>query len=172
LNRLSKDCESDRKWPSLGLAKDAKRFWNYNTLFRGVRILVAYEGTLPVGHLEYIPIEHAPKPVTGANLTFIDCMFVEPKQRWHGVGSELLRACEEKNHDRPRPPVIAYRFAVRPPVFSEPARVRGRASRRCPAMFKAWRRVCRNSSRATTTRSISLARRRSMCSGTASARSG
>jgi GNAT superfamily N-acetyltransferase len=95
---FSKDCESDREvtFKQLGPARDVKRFWNYNTLFRGIRILVAYEGTTPVGHLEYIPIEYAPRPVKGEQLIFVDCMFVEPKHRWHGAGEALLTACEEK----------------------------------------------------------------------------
>ena len=95
---FAKDWEMDREqaFKQLGRAKDVKRFWNYSTLFKGVRILVAYEGASPVGHLEYIPIEHAPRPVKGENLTFITCMFVPPKHRWHGVGAQLLKACEEK----------------------------------------------------------------------------
>lgn len=95
---FSHDWETDREeaFKPLGRAKDVKRFWNYNTLFRGVRILLAYEGASPVGHLEYIPIEDAPRPVKGENLLFIDCLFVEPKKRWHGVGAHLLEACEAK----------------------------------------------------------------------------
>ena len=92
------DWEMDRElaFKPLGRAKDVKRWWNYNTLFKGVRILLAYEGASPSGHLEYIPIEYAPRPVKGENLTFITCMFVQPKHRWHGVGAHLLEACEEK----------------------------------------------------------------------------
>ena len=99
---FSKDWETDRKeaFKPLGRAKDVKRFWNYNTLFKGVRVLVAYEGASPVGQLEYIPIEHAPRPVKGENLLFIDCLFVEPRKRWHGVGAKLLEACEAKAHEQ------------------------------------------------------------------------
>lgn len=143
---FSQDCESDREvaFKQLGLAKDAKRFWNYNTLFRGVRILVAYEGTTPVGHLEYIPIEYAPKPVTGANLTFIDCMFVEPKQRWHGVGAELLQACEEKNREHAHGlAVIAYPDSLFMPAgfFIEHGFVCVAEQDNAWLMFKAWREV-------------------------------
>ncbi len=109
---FSKDWETDREeaFKPLGRAKDVKRFWNYNTLFKGVRILVAYEGASPVGQLEYIPIEHAPRPVTGENLLFIDCLLVEPQKRWHGVGAKLLEKCEEKAHEQHRAglAVIAY----------------------------------------------------------------
>ncbi len=97
---FAQDWEIDRElaFKTLGRAKEVKRFWNYNTLFKGVRILVAYEGASPIGHLEYIPIEHAPRPVQGEHLTFITCLFVPPKHRWHGVGAQLLKACEEKAH--------------------------------------------------------------------------
>ncbi|CAG0935207.1 hypothetical protein TFLX_04039 [Thermoflexales bacterium] len=88
--------DRERAFKPLGRAKEVKRFWNYSMLFKGVRILVAYEGASPIGHLEYIPIEHAPRPITGKDLTFITCLFVPPKHRWHGVGAQLLAACEEK----------------------------------------------------------------------------
>lgn len=99
---FSKDWETDREeaFKPLGHARDVKRFWNYNTLFKGVRVLVAYEGASPVGHLEYIPIEHAPRPVKGANLLFIDCLFVEPQKRWHGAGAQLLAECEAKAREQ------------------------------------------------------------------------
>lgn len=140
---FSKDCESDREvaFHQLGRARDAKRFWNYNTLFRGVRILVAYEGTTPVGQLEYIPIEHAPKPVKGEHLTFIDCLFVEPKQRWHHVGSELIKACEEKTRDHARGlAVIAYPDSLFMPAgfFAEHGFVVCAEQNNAWLMFKAW----------------------------------
>jgi len=141
---FSKDCESDREmaFKQLGRAKDVKRFWNYNTLYTGLRILVAYEGTVPVGQIEYLPIEHAPRPVKGEHLTFIDCMFVEPKQRWHHVGSELLKACEEKAHEHARGlAVIAYPDSLFMPAsfFIEHGFV-SVADNECGAwlMMKAW----------------------------------
>ena len=95
---FSTDCESDREvaLQKLGRAAEVKRFWNYNTLWTGLRVLVAYEDTTPVGHLELIPIEYAPRPVKGEDLIFIDCLFVAPKARRHGVGSGLLQACEDR----------------------------------------------------------------------------
>lgn len=143
---FSKDCESDREvaFKQLGRARDVKRFWNYNTLFRGVRILVAYEGTTPVGHLEYIPIEHAPKPIQGEGLTFINCMFVEPKQRWHSVGSELIKAVEEKVRDQSLGlAVIAYPDSLFMPAsfFVEHGFVCAAEQDNARLMFKAWREV-------------------------------
>ena len=95
---FSSDCEANREvaFKQLGPARDAKRFWAYNTLYTGLRILVAYEGTSPVGQLEYLPIEHAPRPVTGEGLTFINCINVAPGARGRRVGSGLLRECETK----------------------------------------------------------------------------
>ncbi|MFN8597405.1 MAG: GNAT family N-acetyltransferase [Anaerolineae bacterium] len=143
---FAKDCESDREvaFHQLGRGKDVKRFWNYNTLFRGVRILVAYEETMPVGQLEYIPIEHAPKPVKGEQLTFIDCLFVEPKQRWHHVGSELIKACEQKVQSQSNGlAVIAYPDSLFMPAgfFIEHGFVVCAEQNNAWLMFKAWREV-------------------------------
>lgn len=141
---FDQDCESDREmaFKQLGRAREVKRFWNYNTLFRGVRILIAYEGATPIGQLEYIPIEHAPKPVTGAQLTFINCLFVEPKQRWHGAGSELLKACEEKTRDQANGlAVIAYPDSLFMPAgfFAEHGFVTVAQTDCAHLMMKAWR---------------------------------
>ncbi len=143
---FSKDCESDRElaFKKLGRAKDVKRFWNYNMVFRGGRILVAYEGTRPVGQLEYVPIEYAPRPVTGEQLTFIDCLFVAPKSRWHGVGSELLEACEEKVREHSRGLVaIAYPDSLFMPAgfFIEHGFVTVAVTDCAWLMLKAWQEV-------------------------------
>ena len=140
---FSKDWEIDREqaFRQLGRAKDVKRFWNYNTLFKGVRILVAYEGASPVGHLEYIPIEHAPRPVKGENLVFIDCMFVQPKQRWHGAGAKLLEALEEKAHEHSSGlAVIAYPDSLFMPAgfFIEHGFVTVAEDEGAWLMLKAW----------------------------------
>jgi GNAT superfamily N-acetyltransferase len=94
---FAKDWEMDREeaFKQLGRAKDVKRWWNYNTLFKGVRILVAYEGASPVGTWNTIRSRYAPRR-EGENLTFVTCMFVQPKHRWHGVGAHLIEECEEK----------------------------------------------------------------------------
>ena len=143
---FSKDWEIDREqaFKPLGRAKDVKRFWNYNTLFKGVRILVAYEGASPVGHLEYIPIESAPRPVKGEDLIFIDCLFVEPKMRWHGVGARLLEACEEKAREHARGlAVIAYPDSLFMPAgfFIEHGFAVVQESECAWLLLKAWREV-------------------------------
>jgi GNAT superfamily N-acetyltransferase len=95
---FAEDCKSNREVAlhALGHGVDIKRYWNYNRFFKGLHLLIAYEGTSPVGHIEYIPIEHAPRPVKGNNLTFINCMYVQPQARGRGIGSALLKACEER----------------------------------------------------------------------------
>lgn len=95
---FAEDCESNREvaLQQLGTGVNVKRYWNYNRFFKGLHLLIAYEGTTPVGHIEYIPIEHAPRPVSGEGLTFINCLYVQPHARGRGVGAALLQACEEK----------------------------------------------------------------------------
>jgi GNAT superfamily N-acetyltransferase len=95
---FAEDCKSNREVAlhDLGNGVNVKRYWNYNRFFKGLHLLIAYEGTTPVGHIEYVPIEHAPRPVRGEDLTFINCMYVQPQARNRGVGSALLKACEEK----------------------------------------------------------------------------
>jgi GNAT superfamily N-acetyltransferase len=73
-----------------------KEWWRYQHGHRGLRTLVAYEGTRAVGHVEFMPIEFAPRPVVGANLTFINCLYVAPEARGRGVGAGLLAAAEHE----------------------------------------------------------------------------
>ncbi len=143
---FAKDWEIDREeaFKRLGRAKDVKRYWNYNMLFKGVRILVAYEGASPVGHLEYIPIEAAPRPVQGENLTFITCLFVPPKLRWQGVGSQLLEACEEKAREHTGGlAVIAYPDSLFMPAgfFSEHGFAAVDDKEAAWLMLKSWQEV-------------------------------
>lgn len=77
-----------------------KEWWRYQHIHRGLRTLVAYEGPRAVGHVEFMPIEHVPRPVSGHNLTFINCLYVAPEARGRGVASGLLRAAEHEACDR------------------------------------------------------------------------
>jgi GNAT superfamily N-acetyltransferase len=71
-----------------------KEWWRYQHIHLGLRTLVAYEGRQAVGHIEFIPIEHAPRPIGGKNLVFIDCLYVAPHARRRGLGRALLEAAE------------------------------------------------------------------------------
>lgn len=73
-----------------------KEWWRYHHIYRGLRTLVAYEGTRAVGHVEFMPIEHAPRPAAGHNLAFLDCLYVAPEARGRGVGAGLLEAAERE----------------------------------------------------------------------------
>jgi GNAT superfamily N-acetyltransferase len=76
-----------------------KEWWRYQHAYLGLKTLVAYEGTRPVGHVEFMPIEHAPRPVAGHNLAFINCVYVAPQARGRGVGIGLLEAAERQVRD-------------------------------------------------------------------------
>jgi GNAT superfamily N-acetyltransferase len=71
-----------------------KEWWRYQHTYLGLRTLVAYQGARPVGQIEFIPIEHAPRPVAGQGLTLIDCLYVAEHARGVGVGHGLLQAAE------------------------------------------------------------------------------
>ncbi len=73
-----------------------KEWWRYQHNYLGLRTLVAYEGPRPVGHIEFIPIQHAPRPVTGTRQLFINCLFVDKSARFRGVGRTLLEAAEKE----------------------------------------------------------------------------
>jgi GNAT superfamily N-acetyltransferase len=71
-----------------------KEWWRYHNAHLGLRTLVAYSGRRPVGHIEFIPIEHAPRPVTGDSLSFVVCLYVAAASRGKGIGKALLKAAE------------------------------------------------------------------------------
>jgi GNAT superfamily N-acetyltransferase len=57
---------------------------------------LAVHGKVPMGLLEYIPIEHALEPVEGRDSLFINCMWILPPF-WHkGVGSALVESIIER----------------------------------------------------------------------------
>lgn len=108
---FSNDCQSEREAAlrRFGRGVNVKRWWNYSRVRFGLRVLVAYEGARPVGQVEFMPIEHAPFPVRGAELTFVNCLYVARPAQRRGVGSALLEACEAEARRRARGlAVIAY----------------------------------------------------------------
>jgi GNAT superfamily N-acetyltransferase len=72
-----------------------KEWWRYHHSYLGLKTWVAYQGVEPVGHIECIPVEHAPRPISGEDLIVITCLHVVEKAQNHGVGSALLRTAEE-----------------------------------------------------------------------------
>lgn len=79
-----------------GSGVSQKEWWRYQHAYLGLRTLVAYIGRRPVAHIEFIPIEHAPRPVAGIGLAFIICLYVAPDRRQQGIGTALLQAAESE----------------------------------------------------------------------------
>ncbi len=72
-----------------------KEWWRYHHSYLGLKTWVAYQGVEPVGHIECIPVEHAPRPISGEDLIVITCLHVVEKAQNHGIGNALLRTAEE-----------------------------------------------------------------------------
>jgi len=86
-------CVKDIKSPGFAVKKQ----WFLDRYHEGLRLLIMKDPTgKPIAFIEYLPIEHAWRPVMGNNMLFIHCMFVYAnKDKNRGLGSELLKACEE-----------------------------------------------------------------------------
>lgn len=76
-----------------------KEGWRYRNTYLGLRTLVAYAGSRPIGQVEFMPIEQAPAPVDGEELLFINCLCVAPRFRRQGVGRALLAEAEHAAHE-------------------------------------------------------------------------
>lgn len=69
---------------------------------------LAVQGQVPMGLLEYIPIEYALEPIAGKNTLFINCMWILPPF-WHsGVGTILVESFIERAKQYGGAGVIAY----------------------------------------------------------------
>jgi len=71
-----------------------KKWWRYQHAYLGLEIHVAYIGPRAVGHIEFMPIEHAPRPIAGGHMAVITCLHVAPEYQGQGIGEALLRAAE------------------------------------------------------------------------------
>ena len=69
---------------------------------------LAIHGRVPMGLLEYIPIEHVLEPVDGKNSLFINCMWVLPPFWLMGVGKALLESFIKRATQYGSASVIAY----------------------------------------------------------------
>ena len=115
----------------MGNSMDDRIGWIKEMIPKGLEILVALEkprheemhykwvgkmlhsdlavyGQVPMGLLEYIPIEEALEPVEGNNSLFINCMWVLPPFWDKGVGKALVLAFIEKAKKFGSASVITY----------------------------------------------------------------
>jgi GNAT superfamily N-acetyltransferase len=77
-----------------------KEWWRYHHSHLGLKTWVAYQGVKPVGHIELIPVENAPRPISGKDLMVITCLHVAEEAQNHGIGSALLSTAEEHASQR------------------------------------------------------------------------
>ncbi|NVM38271.1 MAG: hypothetical protein HWN81_21940 [Candidatus Lokiarchaeota archaeon] len=69
---------------------------------------LAVQGQVPMGLLEFIPIEHAIEPVEGKNCLLINCMWILPPFWFKGVGKSLILSFIEKAKKYGGASVITY----------------------------------------------------------------
>jgi hypothetical protein len=74
---------------------DAKRTWLEQESKNGLQLKILKIGDKQVGFIEYTPIEHAWRPVSGSNFMFIHCLYIYPNAfRSQQFASKLIEACE------------------------------------------------------------------------------
>ena len=93
---FSNDCPMQREVTrtQFGAGVSVKEWWRYRNVHLGLRTFVAYDGRQPIGHIEIMPIQHAPRPIKGTDQTVILCLYVEEHARGQGVGRELIGVAE------------------------------------------------------------------------------
>jgi len=69
---------------------------NYKWAGRMKHSELAIQGKVPMGLLEYLPIEYALEPVEGKKLLFINCMWILPPFWQCGIGKALLESFLDK----------------------------------------------------------------------------
>ncbi len=79
-----------------------KEWWRYQHTYLGLRTLIAYQGPRPVGQVEFMPVEHAPRPISQGPYLCLNCLHVAPPFRRQGVGSALLQAVEKEAESQGR----------------------------------------------------------------------
>ncbi len=92
----------------VALEKPRKEIIHYKWVGKMLHSDLAVQGQVPMGLLEFIPIENALEPITGKNMLLINCMWILPPF-WHsGVGTALVESFIEKATQIGGAVVIAY----------------------------------------------------------------
>ncbi len=84
-------CTGDR--PEFASANSKRQQWLDQMLAEGLRGWIAFKDRVPVGYIEYLPIEATPFPVAGKGANFVTCLWVLPAYEHQGIGGSLLAAC-------------------------------------------------------------------------------
>jgi hypothetical protein len=84
-------CVMDRAHPGFQPKVD----WLRRRFDDGLRFLLCRDrGGKPLAFLEYVPGEHAWRPIDAAGWLFVHCLWVYPRGRkYPGLGTRLIRAC-------------------------------------------------------------------------------
>jgi hypothetical protein len=88
----------------------------------GARGKIAYHGSIPVGFVEYYPIESAPVTIEGEDVMALWCINVAPSYRRRGIGTGLMERCFADAHRMARKGVAALSnepFWMQPKAFFE-----------------------------------------------------
>lgn len=103
-----------KKMSSLGLGillaieEPKDKIIHYRWVGRMKHSDLAVYNHVPMGLLEYMPIEHALEPVDGENALFINCMWILPPFWNTGVGTELMNTFLDEAKKFGGGSVIAY----------------------------------------------------------------
>jgi GNAT superfamily N-acetyltransferase len=86
-------CIKDKKSPGY----TSKMDWFKLKINQGIKIRIATDQrNKQLGFIEYIPSELAWRPIEASNYLFVQCIALMVKEaRQNGIGSALLRSCEE-----------------------------------------------------------------------------
>ncbi|MFX0139123.1 MAG: GNAT family N-acetyltransferase, partial [Candidatus Hodarchaeota archaeon] len=91
----------------IALEKPKQEEIHYKWVGKMLHSDLAVHGQVPMGLLEYIPIEHALEPIKGKNALFINCMWILPPFWSRGVGKALIETFIEKAEQHGGGSVIA-----------------------------------------------------------------
>ena len=92
----------------VALEKPRNEMIHYKWVGKMLHSSLAIDGQVPMGLLEYIPIEHALEPVKGENILFINCMWILPPFWLNGVGTALMESFIERAKQYGGASVITY----------------------------------------------------------------